>query len=67
MTVNNLLLLVKKSIFMGMLLNCLCVQAERLSEFYEICKSMDIGRGDKFMKIEQVHILTPGLMLLKLF
>ncbi|KAG8639323.1 putative clathrin assembly protein At5g35200 [Manihot esculenta] len=30
-----------------------CQQAERLSEFYEICKSMDIGRGDKFMKIEQ--------------
>lgn len=28
-------------------------QAERLSEFYEICKSIDIGRGEKFIKIEQ--------------
>lgn len=28
-------------------------QAERLSEFYEICKSIDIGRGERFMKIEQ--------------
>lgn len=29
------------------------LQAERLSEFYEICKSLDIGRGEKFIKIEQ--------------
>ncbi|KAB1208983.1 hypothetical protein CJ030_MR6G022951 [Morella rubra] len=28
-------------------------QAERLSEFYEVCKSFDIGRGDRFIKIEQ--------------
>ncbi|OWM71774.1 putative clathrin assembly protein At5g35200 [Punica granatum] len=28
-------------------------QAERLSEFYEICRSLDIGRGEKFIKIEQ--------------
>ncbi|XP_057538523.1 putative clathrin assembly protein At5g35200 [Amaranthus tricolor] len=28
-------------------------QAERLSEFYEVCKSLDIGRGEKFIKIEQ--------------
>ncbi|KAI4380468.1 hypothetical protein MLD38_006655 [Melastoma candidum] len=28
-------------------------QAERLSEFYEICKNVDIGRGDRFIKIEQ--------------
>ncbi|KAL5783447.1 hypothetical protein ACOSP7_008476 [Xanthoceras sorbifolium] len=28
-------------------------QAERLSEFYEICKSVDIGRGERFIKIEQ--------------
>ncbi|XP_024030447.1 putative clathrin assembly protein At5g35200 [Morus notabilis] len=28
-------------------------QAERLSEFYEICKSIDIGRGERFIKIEQ--------------
>uniref|UniRef100_A0A5B6ZP15 ENTH domain-containing protein n=1 Tax=Davidia involucrata TaxID=16924 RepID=A0A5B6ZP15_DAVIN len=28
-------------------------QAERLSEFYEICKSLDIGRGERFIKIEQ--------------
>jgi hypothetical protein len=27
-------------------------QAERLSEFYEICKSLDIGRGERFIKIE---------------
>ena len=30
------------------------LQAERLSEFYEVCKSLDIGRGEKFIKIEQV-------------
>ncbi|KAL4589825.1 hypothetical protein LXL04_002735 [Taraxacum kok-saghyz] len=28
-------------------------QAERLSEFYEICKSLDMGRGEGFIKIEQ--------------
>ncbi|XP_023531874.1 putative clathrin assembly protein At5g35200 isoform X1 [Cucurbita pepo subsp. pepo] len=28
-------------------------QAERLSEFYEVCKSLYIGRGEKFIKIEQ--------------
>ncbi|KAG5564351.1 hypothetical protein RHGRI_000523 [Rhododendron griersonianum] len=27
--------------------------AERLSEFYEVCKSLDIGRGKKFVSIEQ--------------
>ncbi|XP_020090560.1 putative clathrin assembly protein At5g35200 [Ananas comosus] len=28
-------------------------QAERLSEFYEVCKGVHIGRGEKFLKIEQ--------------
>ncbi|KNA03577.1 hypothetical protein SOVF_207800 [Spinacia oleracea] len=28
-------------------------QAERLSEFYEVCKSLDVGRGERFTKIEQ--------------
>ncbi|KAI4335671.1 hypothetical protein L6164_014299 [Bauhinia variegata] len=28
-------------------------QAERLSEFYEICRNLDIGRGERFAKIEQ--------------
>ncbi|KAF8013909.1 hypothetical protein BT93_I1692 [Corymbia citriodora subsp. variegata] len=28
-------------------------QAERLSEFYEICKDLDLGRGERFVKIEQ--------------
>ncbi|KAL7134643.1 hypothetical protein ABFS83_11G040800 [Erythranthe nasuta] len=28
-------------------------QAERLSEFYEICKTLDVGRGERFIKIEQ--------------
>ncbi|XP_074281139.1 putative clathrin assembly protein At5g35200 [Silene latifolia] len=28
-------------------------QAERLSELYESCKSLDVGRGEKFIKIEQ--------------
>ncbi|KAI3790305.1 hypothetical protein L2E82_03255 [Cichorium intybus] len=28
-------------------------QAERLSEFYEICKSLEMGRGEGFIKIEQ--------------
>lgn len=28
-------------------------QAEKLSEFYEVCKSLDIGRGERFIKIEQ--------------
>ncbi|KAF7153883.1 hypothetical protein RHSIM_Rhsim01G0060900 [Rhododendron simsii] len=27
--------------------------AERLSEFYEVCKCLDIGRGKKFVSIEQ--------------
>ncbi|KAJ6372686.1 hypothetical protein OIU76_027077 [Salix suchowensis] len=30
-----------------------CQQAERLSEFYEICRCMNFGRGEKFIKIEQ--------------
>lgn len=29
------------------------MQAERLSEFYEICRNLDIGRGEKFIKVEQ--------------
>ncbi|KAG6424187.1 hypothetical protein SASPL_114600 [Salvia splendens] len=28
-------------------------QAERLSEFYEICKNLDVGSGERFIKIEQ--------------
>ncbi|XP_068651854.1 putative clathrin assembly protein At5g35200 [Aristolochia californica] len=28
-------------------------QAERLSEFYEICKGLDLGRGERYVKIEQ--------------
>lgn len=28
-------------------------QAERLSEFYEICKGLDLRRGETFIKIEQ--------------
>ncbi|KAG2407979.1 putative clathrin assembly protein [Vigna angularis] len=28
-------------------------QAERLSEFYEICRNLDVGRGEKFIKVEQ--------------
>ncbi|KAE8687102.1 putative clathrin assembly protein [Hibiscus syriacus] len=26
---------------------------QRLSEFYEVCKSFDVGRGERFIKIEQ--------------
>lgn len=45
-----------------------CVQAERLSEFYEICRNLDIGRGEKFIKVEQVGLdLIPYLFLLQLF
>ncbi|KAL6519119.1 hypothetical protein OROGR_018439 [Orobanche gracilis] len=29
------------------------LQAERLSEFYEICKTLDVGRGERYIKIEQ--------------
>ncbi|GJR44138.1 putative clathrin assembly protein [Tanacetum coccineum] len=29
------------------------VPAERLSEFYEMCRNVDIGHGDRFIKIEQ--------------
>lgn len=36
---------------------CPFFQAERLSEFYEVCKSLDIGRGERFIKIEQVWVL----------
>ncbi|KAL3532293.1 hypothetical protein ACH5RR_005814 [Cinchona calisaya] len=28
-------------------------QAESLSEFYEVCKNFDVGRGERFIKIEQ--------------
>ncbi|KAL3535901.1 hypothetical protein ACH5RR_004362 [Cinchona calisaya] len=28
-------------------------QAESLSEFYEVCKNLDVGRGERFIKIEQ--------------
>ncbi|GMI81194.1 hypothetical protein like AT5G35200 [Hibiscus trionum] len=28
-------------------------QAEGISEFYEVCKRLDIGRGDRYIKIEQ--------------
>ncbi|CAM8911483.1 unnamed protein product [Rhodiola kirilowii] len=28
-------------------------QAEWLSEFYELCKGLDLGRGDRYIKIEQ--------------
>ncbi|XP_061350672.1 putative clathrin assembly protein At5g35200 isoform X2 [Gastrolobium bilobum] len=28
-------------------------QAERLSDFYEVCRNLDIGRGEKFVKVEQ--------------
>uniref|UniRef100_A0A7N0ZYJ9 ENTH domain-containing protein n=1 Tax=Kalanchoe fedtschenkoi TaxID=63787 RepID=A0A7N0ZYJ9_KALFE len=28
-------------------------QAEWLTEFYEICKSLDLGRGERYIKIEQ--------------
>ncbi|XP_023635111.1 putative clathrin assembly protein At5g35200 isoform X2 [Capsella rubella] len=28
-------------------------QAGRLSEFFEVCKSVSVGRGDRFIKIEQ--------------
>ncbi|CAL9160630.1 unnamed protein product, partial [Musa hybrid cultivar] len=28
-------------------------QVERLSEFYEICKGLEVGRGENFAKIEQ--------------
>jgi hypothetical protein len=42
-------------------------QAERLSEFYEICKNLDIGRGERFIKIEQVGCLTCGSVWNKIF
>lgn len=32
----------------------LVVQAGRLSEFFEVCKSVNVGRGERFIKIEQV-------------
>ncbi|CAM0913038.1 unnamed protein product [Alopecurus aequalis] len=28
-------------------------QSERLSEFYEVCRTIHVGRGEKFLKIEQ--------------
>jgi hypothetical protein len=46
---------------LGVLLTFSVFQAERLSEFYEICKSMYIGRGEKFIKIEQVCIHVCGV------
>ncbi|GAB2210598.1 hypothetical protein Drorol1_Dr00015866 [Drosera rotundifolia] len=29
------------------------LQADRLSEFYEVCKNLDVCRGQRFLKIEQ--------------
>ncbi|PWA55826.1 hypothetical protein CTI12_AA424380 [Artemisia annua] len=29
------------------------MKSERLSDFYEMCNSIDIGRGNEFIKIEQ--------------
>lgn len=37
-------------------------QAERLSEFYEICKGLDIRRGETFIKIEQVLDFSSGTL-----
>ena len=33
------------------------IQAERLSEFYEIGRNLDIGRGEKFIKVELVSLI----------
>ncbi|GFS36076.1 ENTH/ANTH/VHS superfamily protein [Actinidia rufa] len=37
----------------GLLLRLLACQAERLSEFFEMCRGLDFGRGHKYVKIEQ--------------
>uniref|UniRef100_A0A0D9WMG6 ENTH domain-containing protein n=1 Tax=Leersia perrieri TaxID=77586 RepID=A0A0D9WMG6_9ORYZ len=37
-------------------------QAERLSEFYEVCKTIHIGRGEKFLKIEQQILILLKLL-----
>lgn len=37
-------------------------QAEQLSEFYEVCKSIHIGRGERFLKIEQPPASFLGAM-----
>jgi hypothetical protein len=47
--------IIKIHVFRKLCLNMLYTcQAERLSEFYEICRNLDIGRGEKFIKVEQV-------------
>lgn len=33
---------------------CIWMQAEKLSEFFEICRSLEFGRRQKYVKIEQV-------------
>lgn len=30
------------------------MQAVKLSEFFEICRNLDFGRGQKYVKIEKV-------------
>lgn len=36
------------------LLSFFGLKAEKLSEFYEVCKNVHIGRRENFLKIEQV-------------
>jgi hypothetical protein len=38
-------------------------QAGQLSEFYEMCKTIHIGRGERFLKIELVWLELPLLLL----
>lgn len=54
------LVLQRKEFTLWKFYNLFVFQAERLSEFYEICKNLDIGRGERFIKIEQVGCLTCG-------
>ncbi|KAL9260045.1 putative clathrin assembly protein [Drosera capensis] len=41
------------SIFAMWIRNTFSFQADRLSEFYEVCKNLDVCRGQRFLKIEQ--------------
>jgi hypothetical protein len=42
------------SVFLSTYRRFMVVQAGQLSEFYEVCKTMHIGRGEKLLRIEQV-------------
>lgn len=36
-------------------LSCMLLQADSLTSLFEICRGLDFGRGQKYIKIEKVY------------